>query len=270
MNNLFSTDEVYLILMRYHERIQTEKKWDTFLRNRKKQILPYSNEIKSMLAVDDWSIIKSHAISLLDTHPSFAHITDMNKKIALIDIAMQKMFIIHVVKPYREHVQTIRMYNDFRNTKQHEGLPHSQSIIKAFGSWNTFKQAAGLEVYEQGRPVIYTDEQLLNLLDKYAEHFTTTKEWNDFILTQDEEIPSFQWFISRLPRSVINQYRNRNYYDVSDEEIRAAIKNHLHILPQGILIWNEYARVNKLPSYQTLKRKLSADELNNLMIGKIE
>jgi len=82
---------------------------------------------------------------------------------------------------------------DFLNNPK---LPNYQTYKYQFGSWNNAIKAAGLEIYDPNEPRKYTDEELLEFLNKFKSEEGRTPGERDFV--NNSKYPGFVTYQRRF------------------------------------------------------------------------
>lgn len=264
----YTRDDILLILLRHLEKTTDELKWNEYVSNLKKQLLPPSNVIMEKLNVSKWEDVKNIIEYNWTVHPLFKENVGTDEKKDILSLAYNKMLLIKQVEPYKEHVSSTLSYNTFRKEHNELELPHFQSVIKIFGSWNEFKSALGLETHSIGRRPIYTDEELLKVLKEHREYFINQKTWNEH--ADKEQLPRFSVMKNRLPLDIIQRYTNyAKRYGYSQSQLIDVVKTHKEQLKLGKNNWERYAAIHKLPQYNTLIERLGHKTIEKVMNGEL-
>lgn len=151
--------------------------------------------------------------------------------------------------------------SDWDRYAKENGLPSSYQLIKSIGSWRKVKEQLGVNTR---RRVIANKSEMTELLCKHKDHFTTVLIWDEY--AEKEELPSSRTIINHFgswkqaqetigvrttPRHIPKSYNK--------EGIIELLKNHPNSYVNQ-LQWNEYAKLNSLPSYKTIRKHLTFDE----------
>lgn len=155
--------------------------------------------------------------------------------------------LIELLQNHKDHLTSMSKWNVY--SKEHD-LPHSQTIIKYFGTWNKVKEALSLEQQGQSRPPEYTDEMLLEYLDRYKEEFTSISEWNTFAKTN--QLPSYYTFTRHLGTEIVEQKTMTMVWDKN--KLKRLILSYFPETPPTVTKWMEVANKEKLPSHMTIVR----------------
>lgn len=140
-------------------------------------------------------------------------------------------------------------WNEYRKDKD---LPHAQTIVSHFGTWNNFKEAMNLEQNQRARPFKYSDEHLLSLLEQYKEHYSSAAEWDSF--AEKNSLPKHYIFIDRLGPDILFE---KTGYVVkwTTEMLRSTILKHFPHSPPTQAEWTSLTQENgSLPSFITIIR----------------
>lgn len=162
--------------------------------------------------------------------------------------------MLSLLKGHEEHLTTISSWNNYCKST---GLPHSQTLISHFGSWNNLKHLLGLEVNKQSRPKKYSDEYLYNILRKYKNHYTSAKNWDDFSVKNN--LPSHKIIMDRI--GPYNAYKKTGVIPSWTEEIiREVILKEFPEIPPTVSEWNQLKSEDPLPSSRTIIRRFESWE----------
>ncbi len=155
---------------------------------------------------------------------------------------------LEMITPHKEHLTSIGHWNEYRKNKD---LPHAQTLIKCFGSWNSLKEILSLEQNNQSRPMKYTDEDLINLLQKYKHKYTSATEWDLF--AEEQNIPKHYLFLDRLGAEELQKYTGI-VSRWTDDSIRAVILQYFPDRPPTTREWLLLSETEKVPSKMTIIR----------------
>lgn len=160
--------------------------------------------------------------------------------------------LLTLLTPYKANLTSVKAWNEF--SKQHN-LPHSATLIKNFGSWNQVKEALSLDQSKAQRPVKYSAEELLILLDRYHEKFTTINDWNAF--ASENELPSYPTFERYLGREEIER-KTGLVLNWDEKKLKSVIKEHFPDKAPTISQWNAIAKEYSLPTHMTIVRHFNS------------
>jgi len=166
-----------------------------------------------------------------------------------LNIEQKRSELLDLIRGHEEHLTSVIKWNQY--SKEHD-LPHSQTLIKSFGTWNKLKEHLSLEAYEQHRPLKYTDEMLNSILKEHHEHYTSVLGWNQY--AESNNLPKHFVFIDRLG---ITKIRKETKFTAhwSTKEIIFLIKKHFPSKAPTRPEWDEVSKVESVPSYQTICRR---------------
>ncbi|MEK4247858.1 hypothetical protein MKZ20_21480 [Psychrobacillus sp. FSL K6-2684] len=156
--------------------------------------------------------------------------------------------LLLLLQEHKEHLTSTKAWNEY--AKQHQ-LPHSSTLIKNFGSWNLTKEAFSLEQAKAHRPVKYTSEQLLEILDNYKSKFTNIYDWNMF--ASENQLPTFQTFERYLGKEFMEEQTGAGGTIKWDEDkLKELIKSNFPSKPPTVKEWNLLAKEKQLPTHMTI------------------
>ncbi|MCM3390520.1 hypothetical protein M3649_20765 [Ureibacillus chungkukjangi] len=264
----YTSDESILILLNFISHTSSENKWDNYVLDHKKRILPPTQDIKQALEVNTWLDVQSIIKTEWTNNKLFQSIREPDAKMDVLSQEVNKLLIRKQLEPYKDLFTSAKSYNDFYSNKQNEiPLPHYQTVIHTFGSWNEFKQAIGLNTQPVGRRETYSYEQLVDILKEHRTYFTDARTWNAH--ADKEGLPKFTLMKNRIPLDVIRRYTNysnRGSYTI--EEIVKVVNEHKEVLERGKRAWEEFASNNTLPQYKTILKYLGSENLKRVKKGE--
>ncbi|MDO6657376.1 hypothetical protein [Anaerobacillus sp. 1_MG-2023] len=168
--------------------------------------------------------------------------------------------LIQLLKPHKQAMTTVRAWDEYSDT---HNLPRSITLIKRFGSWNKTKQL--LEISKIRQREKYTRNELIHIGKEHINYFSTKRNWEKY--ASEQHLPSPQTFINEFgswnsTREALNlppaSKVRKNEYAKSD--IMHILNDHIDSFV-GRDSWNQYARENNLPSYSTLYKYLTSEEI---------
>lgn len=164
------------------------------------------------------------------------------------------MELLTLLKGNEEHITSVNKWNEY---SKDNALPHSQTIISYFGSWNGFKKEL-LDLKDDlkvGRPEKYSDNELHIILDEYKTHYTSVGDWDMFAETQ--QLPKHFVFMNRLGPDIIRE-KTGLITSWSTEEIKKIIKYYFPTKPPTQTEWMELAKMKRVPGKSTIIRKFNS------------
>lgn len=156
--------------------------------------------------------------------------------------------LMEILFPHKEHLTSVRAWNEY--SKEHN-LPHSATLINQFGSWNNAKAAFSLEESKPQRPVKYSAEGLMEVLETHHAKFTTINDWNTF--ASNNELPAYQTFERHLGRDIIEE-KTGLVLEWNEEKLKKVIKKYFPSKAPTVAQWNEKAKEYHLPTHMTIVR----------------
>ncbi|KEK10197.1 hypothetical protein ACP3VS_22915 [Lysinibacillus sp. VIII_CA] len=105
-----------------------------------------------------------------------------------------------LLEPYKQHLSTALLWDAYVNEYPDLKLPNFHALIEYFGSWNSMKQVMGLPVHPSNRPTVYTKDDIIQVVKKYAPHSFSPRKWEKFRKEQKEKLPSFQTISKNLSK----------------------------------------------------------------------
>ena len=157
--------------------------------------------------------------------------------------------LLILLEKHKKHITSTLDWERYRKGKD---LPHFQTLIARFGSWNELKKLLCLPLNDQFRPLKYTDEDLQQLLDNHKEHYTSATEWDKY--AEVHGLPKHALFYDRLGLDVLS-----NYLDVrvswTKKNIENSLLKHFPEQPPTAQKWNELRESEKVPTTMTIIRR---------------
>jgi len=115
--------------------------------------------------------------------------------------------MIHMLQSYKEHTYTVAKWESFRKANKELNLPHSQTFIKVFSSWNNAKEAANLIRLTKSKKPKHSKSELIDMLKIHGHHFTSTESWNKY--AKEHSLPSSTIILRSLDEEDKETYLNR-------------------------------------------------------------
>lgn len=144
---------------------------------------------------------------------------------------------IELLRPHREHLTSSRKWNDYRLNL---GLPHSQTLIRKFGSWNALKETLEIgEVFEPHRPVKYDAAIIREILKEHGKHLTSQVKWNEY--AKNNKLPNYTVIFERLSEDQVfelTDYRKT----LNKDSVVEMIKKYYPTEPPTSRQWNMLAK----------------------------
>lgn len=179
---------------------------------------------------------------------------------------MDNQLLIKKLLEHKRYITTARdwdiyakEYNNSQTTK--DKLPLSRTLINRFSSWNDLKDVLGIN---QKNVQHYDKDFLIEIGKKYKKHFISRRVWDTF--AKENSLPSSQAYYSQFS----SWTEVKNMLGISDkpkvksaftkEEIKNILKSHGENL-QSRSQWDIYAKENDLPTYLTIRKFFTWDEV---------
>lgn len=163
--------------------------------------------------------------------------------------AFDKEKLKAIIEQHKKHLTSAIAWNKYRANKN---LPHSQTLISHFGSWNNVKKALNLEQNKQSRPVKFTDEEIYTIISENKEHYTSVIEWDAHAVKHN--LPSHDLITGRLDPDSIYQ-ETGVVVRWTDRIIKDKILEYFPTIPPTMRGWNELSKTEHLPSATTIARR---------------
>ncbi len=161
--------------------------------------------------------------------------------------------LLLIAKQHIEQITSTKQWDEYRKNKN---LPHSQTFISYFGSWNALKERLGLPIVERGRGQLYDDARLIEFLKQYKDHFTTNLKWDEFALANN--LPRYHVFLQRLGQNEIAKHTGKTY-GYSDDVLKQLIKSNFPTIPPTVRAWNRLSETNTdIPNAKTIIRRFGS------------
>lgn len=119
-----------------------------------------------------------------------------------------KDYIIKVTLEHSKKIQSSHKWNDYAKPA---GLPAASTIIKAFGTWNKFKEAIAKSGGELNSlpPASkkWTKEKILSVLEENLFHFSTKRAWD--VYAKENNLPRYNTIRNYLTKEELSTLKNR-------------------------------------------------------------
>lgn len=167
--------------------------------------------------------------------------------------------IIALLEPFKEKLTSANAWDSF--VKEHaEKLPSARVLIYKFGSWNDVKSALGIKYRREP----YSKEELTEIALKHKGHMLSKRIWDEYATLHD--LPSAQTFInsfgkwSDIKASVGIKSELTKPCTYTKSQLKDILKRHGKNY-ESRFQWDAYAKENKLPTYQTLRKHFTYEEI---------
>lgn len=166
--------------------------------------------------------------------------------------------LLSFLEEHKEFLTTVRKWDDYALKAN---LPSSAFLINKYGSWNALKEKLGIPTSHKR----YTQDELLEIAKKHYKYFKSKRDWDDY--ARKEGLPSTSTFIKVfgswngikeiLQLEPLERVGPKGY---TKEELIEILAKHGDNFKDSIQ-WNEYAKENDLPTYKTIRKYLSYEEI---------
>jgi len=176
----------------------------------------------------------------------------------------KKEYFKKILSTHRKHITSVSKWNEYAEIYN---LPPSHEIISVFGSWNGFKKEMGLPVTKTN----YTKEELKQIALKHKDIISRKHRWDKY--SKKHGLPASATFIKAFGSwnelkeeiGIVDQEYKDDHY--TKEEIQYILREHGENY-QNRTQWDEYAKEHNLPTYKTIRKYLTYDEIMET-IGKM-
>lgn len=156
--------------------------------------------------------------------------------------------LIEIARKHQHALTSVNKWNVYSETHD---VPHAQTFIGHFGTWNNLKQQLNLNTNSQGRPQTFVETELVSILKEHGDHYTTIRNWNAF--AEEHGLPGHHVFAKRIGLERLSQMTK--YEGVSDaKDYKPMILKYFPNEPPTYNEWAELASKEKVPSATTLVR----------------
>ena len=182
--------------------------------------------------------------------------------------------LIQNVAPYKQHLNTIVGWNEFRKNNSQLKLPHSNTLKMHFGTWEDVKSEFDLNFKKKWSSL--TKEDAIELIHPHLEDLKSTpRHWDDYRKENklEDELPGSFPLISLFESwNDLKQHFNLDVksaarpHDYTIEQIQKIIEDHPpHVFTSRA--WEKFRKEHKglaLPSFTTLCRYITKEKLDQL------
>jgi hypothetical protein len=162
--------------------------------------------------------------------------------------------LLAIATDHREQLTSTIKWNTY---SKEAGLPHSQTFIKHFGSWNKLKECLSLPELNAHRPVTYSKDTIKQILEDHGQHYTSNRAWDDYV--NDKELPIHQTIINHYSieeiRELVKVPPKGTY---TETDLRKAMLTHFPYHSPTIKEWNQLAKNEDLPNAATYMRRFGS------------
>lgn len=217
-----NTKQLIELLKPHKNYLTTVKKWDEYA---KEHGLPPS--VTLIYHFESWNNVKN--TFNLPVRSRNLSKSDLEK------IALQ-------YKPYFERKSIWDEYS-----KKHS-LPTSSTFIKVFGSWTNVKVFVGVNSEKKKRD-LYSKEDIRKILMKHAKNYESRKQWDEY--AKEHRLPTYKTIKKHFEYDeildIVQKEQRRTPWKI--DKLMKVVKKHKQVfLDSSYSQWNEYAKINQLPS----------------------
>ncbi|MCQ6282834.1 homing endonuclease associated repeat-containing protein [Bacillus sp. EB600] len=171
--------------------------------------------------------------------------------------------LLDIAKKHIDHFTSAEKWNQYAKEKQ---LPNVTCYKRYFGSWNTVKTQLNLLIYTNTKKnVVYSTKQLIDILQRNHSIAIKQSYWHAY--AKDHHLPSYETIVARfgswnhalsiaglldvkkdIPASTQSPSKQYSY-----ETLKQIARKHLDYFRLR-KVWDEYARINNLPSSATYSK----------------
>lgn len=160
--------------------------------------------------------------------------------------------ILETINKHSEELTSTSSWDRYRVGKD---LPHSQTLISHFGSWNNLKKELNLTLNKQSRPVIFSDEELYKIIKEHKDHYTSVADWN--VYAEQNGLPSHALITDRLePESIY--YKTGIIVRFTHTIIKDLMLKFYPSTPPTMKEWDMLSEREYLPSSSTVARRFGS------------
>ncbi|WP_028393966.1 hypothetical protein [Bacillus cihuensis] len=164
------------------------------------------------------------------------------------DVLISDEELLKIAEEHKDKITSVNKWNQYAKENK---LPHSQTFILRFGSWNDLKAKLNLETNRQHRPFKYGVEELKSILKEHSKEYTSINHWNQYAI--EHKLPThsvFERHLGLLMLEELTPFRDR----VSKENLKDVILMHFPDSPPTMTEWTMVAKDMGLPSTSTITR----------------
>lgn len=157
-----------------------------------------------------------------------------------------------IASKHKEAFTSVEGWNQYA---KENGLPHSQTFIQRFGSWNTIKEKLNLDTNNQHRPVKYQINELNSIIREHKEALTSINSWNQY--AQRHNLPSYDVFERHLGAEQIEEITQYKTH-LTQNDLKKIILSHFPESPPTVSDWKALSETKRVPSFSTIIRKFGS------------
>ena len=168
--------------------------------------------------------------------------------------------LLEIAKKHKDFFTSVGKWNTY--AKEH-GLPHHQTFIQRFGSWNNIKDLLNFETNEQHRPYKYEVSELLEILNEHKEAYTGIYAWNQY--AKEHQLPTHGVFERILGIKKLDSITNYTQ-SASKEDLKKIILSYFPNKPPTVNEWKSISKANEVPSFTTVIRRFGSWNLMKVYV----
>lgn len=176
---------------------------------------------------------------------------------------MKKEEFKKLLEKHKNNITTVRQWDVY--AKKYT-LPSSQTLIATFGSWTNLKKEMDIRDIDR-------KTELIEIASKHLDMFTTIENWNKY--AKENDLPNGYTYIAYFSswnsvKDKLNLPPSSPYPSIDEkkEEMISVLKEH-GAEYKDRTEWDKYAKQHSLPTYKTLRKYLTLQEVKALIPKEI-
>lgn len=167
--------------------------------------------------------------------------------------------LVEQLIPYKDKITSANAWDAFVK-EQDQKLPSARVLIYKFGSWNALKSVLGIKLKKE----CYSREELESIAFKHKDHMLSKRIWDDYAPLHN--LPSAQIFINTFGKwsdvkSLVGIHTELKKPDMyTKKQLKDILKKHGKNY-ENRNQWDVYAKEHNVPTYKTLKKHFTHDEI---------
>jgi len=151
----------------------------------------------------------------------------------------------------RKHQHALTSVNKWGVYSESHDVPHAQTFIAHFGSWNKLKQQLNLDTNSQGRPQTFSETDLLDILREHGEQYTSIRVWNTY--AEKHGLPGHHVFAKRMGLKRLSELTKYESLE-QVKDYKTLILKYFPERPPTFAEWSKLAEKENVPSAITIVR----------------
>lgn len=172
--------------------------------------------------------------------------------------------IERVLDYHKDHLKTAYHWEEY--LKDNTSLPPVEEVLSKYTKWKNLRKSLNISV----RVPSFREDELLEIAKHYQEKFTTVRGWDSFAdiyglpksVTYIKQLGNWNEIKEKL--NFVPTSRDDYNYSNSKESIISVLKEHGSEYTNRT-DWDVYAKENSLPTYKTIRKYISYDELKTIV-----